>query len=91
MEFPSRAWLTGCVIRFPGKEGNVTNESGSKTASARSAAAAALLESMGAVQQALMRTPGVSPEQLAARLKEWQQLVIELDRGAAQGTELATL
>jgi len=69
----------------------VTNESGSKTASARSAAAAALLESMGAVQQALVRTPGVSPEQLAARLKEWQQLVIELDRGAAQGTELATL
>ena len=67
------------------------NESGGRIASARSAAAAALLESMRAVQQALMRPPGLSPEQLAARVEEWQQLVAELDSGAMQGTELATL
>ena len=53
--------------------------------------AAALLESMRAVQQALMRPPGLSPQQLATRLQEWQRLVTELAGGVVQGTELATL
>ena len=57
----------------------------------QSAAAAALLESMRAVQQALMRSSDLSAEQMVARLQEWEQLVMELSQGAARGTELATL
>ncbi len=54
-------------------------------------AATALLESMRAVQQALMRPPGLPPQQLAARLQEWQRLVMGLTGGAVMGAELATL
>jgi signal transduction histidine kinase len=67
----------------------VRNETGIR--GVKSAAGAALLESMQAVQQALARPSGLSPEQMTARLLEWQQLVMELSRGAARGTELATL
>jgi signal transduction histidine kinase len=67
----------------------VTNETSVRAA--RSTAAAALLESMRAVEQELVRPPGPSPVQLAGRVREWQQLVTELDRGAVEGTELATL
>ena len=58
---------------------------------AKSTTASALLESMRAVQQALKRPHGLSPEQMIARIEEWQHLVTELATGAAQGTELATL
>jgi signal transduction histidine kinase len=67
----------------------VRNETGVR--GVKSAAGAALLESMQAAQQALMRPSGPSPDQMVARLQEWQQLVMELSRGAARGTELATL
>jgi len=67
----------------------VRNESGIR--GVKSAAGAALLESMQAVQQALARPSGLSPEQMTARLVEWQRLVMELSRGAARSTELATL
>jgi signal transduction histidine kinase len=46
---------------------------------------------MRAVQQALRRPHGLSPDQVIARIEEWQHLVTELATGAAQGTELATL
>jgi len=67
----------------------VTN--GSSVRGARSAAAAALLESMEAVQHALARPSGLPREQLVNRLDEWQKLVVDLARGALRGTELATL
>jgi signal transduction histidine kinase len=67
----------------------VRNETGVR--GVKSAAGAALLESMQAAQQAIMRPSGPSPDQMIARLQEWQQLVMELSRGAARGTELATL
>jgi signal transduction histidine kinase len=67
----------------------VTSETGDKAA--RSETAAALLDSMRAVEQALMRSPGVSPERLIDRLHDWQRLVMELADGATWGTELATL
>jgi len=67
----------------------VRNETGVR--GVKSAAGAALLESMQAVQQALARPSGLSPEQMTARLVEWQRLVMELSRGAARSTELATL
>jgi len=54
-------------------------------------AATVLLESMRAVQQALTQPPGLSPEQLDARIQEWQQLVLELTGKSMQGVELATL
>ena len=60
-------------------------------AKAGASTAAALLESMRAVQQALRQPSGLPPEQLVARLQEWQQLVTELAEGSAEGTELATL
>jgi len=53
--------------------------------------AAALLESMRAVQKALMQTPRLPSSQLAARIQEWQELVMELASEQAQGAELATL
>jgi len=46
---------------------------------------------MRAVQQALMRPPGLSHEQMTTRIQEWQQLVTELAGRSVQGTELATL
>jgi len=46
---------------------------------------------MRAVQQALMQPSGLPPEQLVARLQEWQRSVTELAAGSAEGTELATL
>jgi signal transduction histidine kinase len=46
---------------------------------------------MRAVQKALMRAPGLSSEQLVARLDEWQRLVLETARGVFQGSELATI
>jgi len=52
---------------------------------------AVLLESMRLVQQALVQPPGLSPQQLAARLQEWQRLVTGLPGGAVLGAELATL
>lgn len=57
----------------------------------RGSIAAALLESMQAVRQALMQPPGLSREQLVARLQEWQQMVREMASGSAQGAELAAL
>ena len=51
----------------------------------------ALLESMQAVQHALIRTPGLSSEQLLIRLQEWQQMVQELIGGQTRGEELAAL
>jgi signal transduction histidine kinase len=53
--------------------------------------AAALLESMRTVERVLAQPSGLAPEELAARLHEWQQLLIELGGWPAQGTELATL
>jgi len=67
----------------------VTSETGVKAV--RSTTAAVLLESMRAVQQALTRPPGLPPEQLAARIQEWRQLVAKLVGGSAQGAELAAL
>ena len=52
---------------------------------------AAILESMRAVQKALTRPPGLPPEQLVSRLKEWQRLVLELSGAPVQGSELAIL
>jgi signal transduction histidine kinase len=54
-------------------------------------AAAALLESMRAVQQALTQPSSLSPEQLSDRIQEWQQLLMALTGGSVQGAELATL
>ncbi len=56
-----------------------------------SGAAAALLASMKAVQQALSQPAGVPTNQLITRLQEWQQLVTELASTVARGEELATL
>ncbi|MBU0705112.1 MAG: GAF domain-containing protein [Chloroflexi bacterium] len=53
--------------------------------------ATALLASIRAVQGALLRPPGIPPQQLAARLEEWQQLVLELAGGSAEGAEVAIL
>ena len=53
--------------------------------------ATALLASIRAVQGALLRPPGIPPQQLAARLQEWQQLVLELAGGSAAGAEVAIL
>jgi len=50
--------------------------------------AAVLLESMRVVHRALTRSPGLSPNQVAARLQEWQPLVKELAQGVQQGAEL---
>lgn len=57
----------------------------------RSAAAARLLDSMQAVEQALAQAPGLPQDQLVAYLQEWQQEVAELSREAVQGAELGTL
>ena len=57
----------------------------------RGSVATALLASIRAVQGALLRQQGIPPQQLAARLQEWQQLVMELAGGSAEGAEVATL
>jgi signal transduction histidine kinase len=53
--------------------------------------AAALLESMRVVEQALAQPSGLASEQVAARLREWQRLVIELGGRSEQRTELTAL
>lgn len=58
---------------------------------ARSDAAAALLESMRAVHQALTQPQGLSGQQIAARITEWQNLVLELAREPEPTAELASL
>ena len=57
----------------------------------RGSVATALLASIRTVQGALLRPPGIPPQQLAARLQEWQQLVLQLAGGSAEGAEVATL
>jgi GAF domain-containing protein len=51
----------------------------------------ALLGSMQAVERALAQPSGPSPDQLIARIQEWQQGVTELIRQQELGVELATL
>jgi len=51
----------------------------------------ALLESMQAVQRALMKPPGLSSEKLIACIQEWRQAVTELTGGRLYSVELATL
>ena len=53
--------------------------------------AAALLESMRAVEQAMTRSPGLPLEQVVARLQEWQWMATKLAEGVEQGAELAIL
>ncbi|MEE8390216.1 MAG: GAF domain-containing protein, partial [Anaerolineae bacterium] len=55
------------------------------------AAGETLLESMRTVQQALMRPSGLPPEQLIARIQEWQQVVTDLTKEQMHSVELATL
>jgi len=70
----------------------VTNEAGIRTVrSTARAAAAALRESMRAVQMALLQPPGLRPEQLVARIQEWEEMITELTGGPVEGAELATL
>jgi len=69
----------------------VTNRTEVREAKTRGSTAAALLESMRAVEQALNQPPGLSPEQLVARLQEWQQLVAEMAEGTEPRAELAIL
>ena len=52
---------------------------------------ATLLESMRVVQNALRQPHGIPHEQLIARLQEWQQMVMDLAGGSAEGAEVATL
>ncbi len=66
------------------------NEIGAK-AERSTTAAAALLESMRAVQQALTQPPGLSLEELVTRIQDWQQLVTGLTEGSVREVELATL
>ncbi|HHH40678.1 MAG TPA: hypothetical protein ENK56_01575, partial [Chloroflexi bacterium] len=58
---------------------------------ARGSVAAALLESMQAVQRALLEPPGLPPALLVQRIEEWRQMVEDMAEGSAQGAELATL
>jgi GAF domain-containing protein len=51
----------------------------------------AVLGTMQAVERALARPSGPSPDQLIARIQEWQQGVKELVRQQELGAELATL
>ena len=57
----------------------------------KSTAAAALLDSMHVVRQALMKPGGISPEQLRQRIHEWQLMMVELIGDTVKGAELATL
>ena len=69
----------------------MTNGIEVREAKTRGSTAAALLESMRAVEQALNQPRGLPPEQLIARLQEWQQLVAEMAEGTEPGAELAIL
>lgn len=62
----------------------MTNRTG---VGARGNTAVVLLESMRAVLQALLRPPGLAPEQLVARLQEWQRMVAGLVKGVEEGAE----
>ena len=66
----------------------MTDETGTES---NCGAAGVLMASMKAVQQALSHSGGLPPDQLVARLQEWQQLATELAGRVAQSTELATL
>jgi signal transduction histidine kinase len=66
----------------------VTNESRPVV---KSTAAAALLDSMHVVRQALLKPDGISPEQLRHRIHEWQLMMVELVGDTVKGAELATL
>ncbi len=57
----------------------------------KSTAAAALLDSMHIVRQALTKPDGISPEQLRQRIHEWQIMMVELIGGTVKGAELNTL
>ncbi len=57
----------------------------------KSTAAAALLDSMHIVRQALKRPDGISPEQLRQRIHEWQLVMVDLIGGTVKGAELNTL
>jgi signal transduction histidine kinase len=49
------------------------------------------MESMQAVEQALLQPHGLSQSQILARLQDWRQLVTELAGSVTQGSELAIL
>lgn len=60
-------------------------------ATIKSTAAAALLDSMHIVRQALIKPNGISPEQLSQRIHEWQLMMVELLGDTVKGAELTTL
>jgi signal transduction histidine kinase len=66
----------------------VTNET---RMTVKSTAAAALLDSMHTVRQALMKPDGISSEQLSQRIHEWQLMMVDLVGDTVKGAELATL
>ncbi|MCP4538708.1 MAG: GAF domain-containing protein [Chloroflexi bacterium] len=57
----------------------------------KSTAAAALLDSMHIVRQALMKPNGISHDQLGQRIHEWQLMMVELLGDTVKGAELTTL
>ncbi len=57
----------------------------------KSTAAAALLDSMHIVRQALLKPNGISHEQLGQRIHEWQLMMTELLGDTVKGAELTTL
>lgn len=57
----------------------------------KSTAAAALLDNMHTVRQALMKPDGISHEQLSQRIHEWQLIIVGLVGDTVKGAELATL
>lgn len=57
----------------------------------KSTAAAALLDSMHIVRQALLKPDGVSPEELNQRIHEWQLMMVDLVGDTVKGAELVTL
>jgi signal transduction histidine kinase len=57
----------------------------------KSTAAAALLDNMHVVRQALSKPDGISPEQLSQRIYEWQLMMVDLVGDTVKGAELATL
>jgi len=61
------------------------------SAKVKSTAAAALLDSMHAVRQALKKPDGISAEQLSRRIHEWQLMLVELIGDTVKGAELTTL
>jgi signal transduction histidine kinase len=76
-------WKTGCLIG-----GTVISEIEFGT---EQRAAATLLKDIQAAQQALMRPPGLTSQELIARFQKWQRLVEGLAKGLAHEGELATL